>query len=100
MALLLESLDRHHLDVARDVSSAAAVDESTAGCPACCTDVLRGSWWPLLRALAGSSTALAAGRVGSIVIGQLLQHHGLDSPNSYRLGGRLGRLQPHHLGCR
>jgi hypothetical protein len=48
-----------------------------------------GQQWPLLRALVGASTALAAGhgpclvaldgRVRSTVINQLLQHHGLDS---------------------
>jgi hypothetical protein len=64
----------------------------------------------LLRALADTSTAPAVGRnlylvaldehVGSIVIGQLLQHHGLDSPSGHRLSHRLRCLQPHHIGCR
>jgi hypothetical protein len=95
VALLLQSLDRHHLDVARDASSAAIDGASTAASPTCCTSVLWGSRRPLLRALAGSSTAPAAGRgpclvaldgrVGSTVIGQLLQHHGLDSPGGHRL---------------
>jgi hypothetical protein len=107
---LLQSLDRHHLDVAKDASSATATDTSTATRRACCTDVLRCSWWPLLRALAGASIAPAAGRdpclvaldgrVGSTVIGQLLNHYGLDSPDGHELGCGLWRLQPHHLGCR
>jgi hypothetical protein len=76
-----------------DVSSTAADDASTVAHPTCCTGVLRGSWWPLLRALADASTAPVAGRgpclvapdgrVGSTVIGQLLQHHGLDSLNGH-----------------
>jgi hypothetical protein len=41
MALLLQSLDRHHLDVARDAFSAAAADASTTTCPARCTSILR-----------------------------------------------------------
>jgi hypothetical protein len=96
VTLLLQFLDRHHLDVVRDASSIATVGASTAACPTCCTGVLWGSWRPLLHALAGASTAPAAGhgpclvaldgRVGSTVIGQLLQHHGLDSPGGHRLG--------------
>jgi hypothetical protein len=81
MALLLQSLDQHHLDVARDVPSSAA-DTSTATRPACCIGVLWRPWRPFLRTLVGASTAPAAGRdlylvvlderVGSTVIGQLL----------------------------
>jgi hypothetical protein len=76
--------------VARDVSSAAVAGASTASRVACCTSVLRCSRQPLLRALADASTIPAVGRgpylvaldrhVGSTIIGQLLQHHGLDSP--------------------
>jgi hypothetical protein len=109
LALLLQSLDRHHLDVARDASSTTANDASTAARPTCCTGVLWGSRRPLLRALTGVSTAPAAGHdpclvaldghVGSTVIDQLLQHHGLDSPGGHRLGRGLRRLQPHHLRC-
>jgi hypothetical protein len=64
----------------------------------------------LLHALVGFSTTPAASRspylvaldgpLGSVVIGQLLQHHGLDSLGDHRLGRKLRRLQPHHLGCR
>jgi hypothetical protein len=103
-----KSLDRHQIDLVRDVPS-SAVGVSTAAHPACCTGVLRRPWRPFLRALAVASTALAASRdpylvtldecVGSPVIWQLLQHHGLDSPDGHRLGHRLRRLQPHHLGC-
>jgi hypothetical protein len=110
VALLLQSLDRHHLDVARDTSSVAAADALTAACPACCTDILRCSRWPLLHALAQASITPTAscdpflvtldGRVRSTVIGQLLQHHGLDSPSGHRPGCGLWHLQPHHLGCR
>jgi hypothetical protein len=95
---LLQSLDRHHLDVARDAPSAAA-NASTVTRPACCTGVLWRPRWPSLCALVGVSTTLAAdhglylvaldGRVGSAVIGQQLQHHGLDSPSGHRLGRRL-----------
>jgi hypothetical protein len=102
VALLLQFLDRHHLDVARDASSAATAGASTATCPTCCTGVLRGSRRPLLHALAGASIAPVAGRgpclvtldgrVGSTIIGQLLQHHGLDSPGGHRLGRGLRRL--------
>jgi hypothetical protein len=79
---LLQSLDQHHLDVARDASSKAAVGASTAARPARCTGVLWGSWRSRLQAPAGASTTLAAGRspclvtldgrVGSAVIGQLM----------------------------
>jgi hypothetical protein len=68
------------------------------------------SLWPLLHTLVGACTALAAGhgpclvaldgRVGSTVISQLLQHHGIDSSGGHRLGRELRRLQPHHLECR
>jgi hypothetical protein len=37
---------------------------------------------------------------GSTMIGQLLQHHGLDYPGGHRLGRRLQRLQQHHIGWR
>jgi hypothetical protein len=102
VALLLQSLNRHHLDLARDASSAAAASTSTTTSPTHCTDILRGSRWSLLHALAGSSTAPVAsrgsylvaldGRVGSAVIGQLLQHHGLNSPGGHRLGRGLWHL--------
>jgi hypothetical protein len=39
-------------------------------------------------------------RERSTVIGQLLQHHDLDSPDSHRLGHGLRHLQPHQLRCR
>jgi hypothetical protein len=107
MALLIQSLDWHHLDVARDASSITAVGVFTTASPACCIGVLRGSWWPFLHAHVGVSTAPVAGRgpylvaldgrVGSTVISQLIQHHGLDSPDGHGLGHGLGRLQPHHL---
>jgi hypothetical protein len=45
VALLLQSLDRHHIDVARDVTSAAAAEVSTSR-PACCNSVLQGSRQP------------------------------------------------------
>jgi hypothetical protein len=62
LALLLQSLDWHYLDVVRDVSSSAANNMSIVARSTCCTGVLRGSRRPLLRALAGASTAPAAGR--------------------------------------
>jgi hypothetical protein len=109
VTLLLQSLNRHHLDVARDASSTVVADASTTTCHARCTGILRGSWWSLLRTPAGSSIARAAshdsylitldGRMGSVVIGQLLQYHGLDSPGGHRLGRELQRLQPHHHRC-
>jgi hypothetical protein len=93
VALLLQSLDRHHLNVARDASSTAAAGTSTATRPAHCIGVLWGSWWSLLRVLADASMAPAVGRgpylvaldgrVGTTVIGQLLQHHDLDSPGGH-----------------
>jgi hypothetical protein len=79
MALLLQFLDQHHLDVARDASFVAAAGASTTTRPTCSTGILRGSRWSLLRAPAGDSTAPATGRatflvsldghVGSTVIG-------------------------------
>jgi hypothetical protein len=108
--LLLQSLDRHHLDVARDASSAAAAGASTAAHPSRCIGVLRGYWRSRLRAPVSASTTPAAGhdpclvaldgRMRSTVIDQLLQGHGLDSPDGHRLGQGLRRLQPHHLRCR
>jgi hypothetical protein len=108
VALLLQSLDRHHLDVARDTPS-LAVGVSILACPTYCTDVLWRPGWPSFRAPVNTSTAPAAGRglylvtldehVGSSVIGQLLQHHGLYSRGSHRLGRRLRHLEPHHFGC-
>jgi hypothetical protein len=87
--LLQQSLDRHHLDVARDVSSIAAAGASTTTRHSRCTGILRGSRRFLLRTPAGSSTAPTAshgsclvaldGHVVSAVIGQPLQHHSLDS---------------------
>jgi hypothetical protein len=63
VTLLLQSMDRHHLDVARDASSTAAADASIAARPTCCTDVLRGSRRPLLHSLIAfaSSTSLYMG---------------------------------------
>jgi hypothetical protein len=79
-------------------------------CPPQHTDVLQGSRWSILHTPAGSSTTPTGsrgsclvtldGRVGSAVIGQLLQRHGLDSPDGHQLGRGLRRLQPHHIGCR
>jgi hypothetical protein len=79
VALLLQSLDRHHLDVARDASSAAPAGASKTTCLVHYTSVLRGSWRSLLRTLASSSTSPVAsrgsclvtldGRMESIVIG-------------------------------
>jgi hypothetical protein len=96
VAHLLQSLDRYHLDVARDAPSVAVVGTSTVARPTCYTGVL---WCPLLRALTGASTTQAAGhdpylvtldgRVESTVIGQLLQYHDLDSP-----GGNLTSVHP------
>jgi hypothetical protein len=90
---LLQSLNRHHLDVARDASYAAVADAFTATRPACCTDVLRHFQRPFLRVFAGISIApivgrdpyLVAldGRVGSTVISQLLRHHGFDSSGGH-----------------
>jgi hypothetical protein len=109
VALLLQSLDQHHLDVAKDAYSAAAAGPSTIACPTRCTGIIQGSQWSLLCAPTCNSTAPAAGRItflvsldghmGSAVIGQLLQHHGLDSPGGHRLGHGHRRLQPHHLIC-
>jgi hypothetical protein len=104
MTFLLQSLDLHHLDVARDAPS-IAVGVSTAAHYACCTKVLGHPdgtpFTPLPAPAAGYRLYLVVldGLVGSVVIGQLLQHHGLDSPDGYRLGRRLRRLQPHHIGC-
>jgi hypothetical protein len=93
MALVLQSLDQHYLDVTRDASSTAAVGVSTITRPARCTGILQGSQRSLLRAPTGSSTTPAVsrgsclvaldGRVGSAIIGQPLQHYGLDSPGSH-----------------
>jgi hypothetical protein len=93
VTLLLQSLDRHHLDMDRDACSAAAAGASTTTRPSHCTGILRGSRRSLIHAPTGSSTALAAShgsclvildkRVGSTVIGQLLQHHDLDSPGGH-----------------
>jgi hypothetical protein len=90
VALLLQSLDWHHLDVASDASSAAAADASTTTRPAHCTGILQGSQLSLLHAPASSSTSPAAShdsslvaldrRVRSTIIDQLLQHHDQDSP--------------------
>jgi hypothetical protein len=87
---VLQYLDRHNLDVGTDASFGAIAGVSTTMRRVRCTDVLRGSRRFLLRAHAGSSTAPAArrgsclvvldGHVGSAIIGQFLQHHGLDSP--------------------
>jgi hypothetical protein len=108
MTLLLQSLDGHHLDVARDAPSSTACASTTAR-PACCTGVL---WWPQrpFRIHVGASTTPAAGRglylvvldgrVGSAVISQHRQYHGLDSTGGHQLGHRLRHLQPHHLRCR
>jgi hypothetical protein len=40
------------------------------------------------------------GLAGSTVADQLLQHHDHGPSCDHRLGSRLRRLQPHHLGCR
>jgi hypothetical protein len=92
VAFLLQSLDQHHIDVARDVPS------STAGMPTaarhvCCTGALQRPQQPSLQAPINASTALAVGcdlylvamdgHVGSVVIGHVLQHHGLDSPSGH-----------------
>jgi hypothetical protein len=87
----------------------AAAGASTTTRPARYTGILRGSRRSLLRTPAGSSTTPAAsydsclvtldGRVGLVLIGQLLQHHDIYSPDGHRLGRRPRRLQPHHLGC-
>jgi hypothetical protein len=55
--------------------------------------------WPSLHAPAGTSTTLETSHgldlvvldrhVGSVVISQHLQHHGLDSPSGHRLGRKL-----------
>jgi hypothetical protein len=95
VALLLQSLDRHHLDVARDAPSSAA-GVSTSAHHTCYMAVLRRPRWPSLHAPTDASTTPVAGydfylvtlegRVGSTVIGQLLQYHGLHSPGGHRLG--------------
>jgi hypothetical protein len=94
----------------RGASCVAAASAPTAARPARYTGVLRGSRWSLFRAPAGASMAPVAGhgpclvaldgRVGSTVISQLLQHHGLDSSGGQRLGRGLRCFKPHHLGRR
>jgi hypothetical protein len=59
---LLQSLNRHHLDMARDASYVAVADAFTAARPACCTDVLRHFQRPFLRVFAGISIAPIVGR--------------------------------------
>jgi hypothetical protein len=91
VAFLLQSLNRYHLDLAKDASSVAAAGASTAACLACYTGVLQGSRRPLLHAFADASTAPAVGcdpclvtldrYVGSTVIDQLIQHNGLTPPS-------------------
>jgi hypothetical protein len=89
VALLLQSLDPHHFNVARDASSEAAADTSTTTRPTHYTGVLRGSRWSLLRAPASSTTPVVScgsclvaldEHVGSAVIGQLLHTLSLTPP--------------------